>query len=154
MRRRNWRVGAFAGLALAVVAATIWFSASQGRETVQTTLDNQALLDRIQRESNARRNETCALFERQEAANIARVRGSYRYLLSLPRREWGTSLTVAVVQGLPATEREAIAARAPTYCNAEGVGLPEPPLDACRRDLPSCLALPARHDFSRLLKAG
>jgi hypothetical protein len=154
MRRVNWRAAVPVALALAVVAWTTWFSASQGRETVQTTLSNRVLLDRILHEGNERRGQTCTLFERQEAANVTRVRTSYAYLQSLPRREWGTTLTVAVVQGLPATEREAAATRAPTYCNVKGVGLPEPPLDACRRDLPSCLALPAKHDFSRLLKPG
>ena len=110
---------AFAGLCVLVLVAAILVG-----------LYTQASATRkIATEGVERRNETCRLFERQELTNVNRVIRTYAYLDELPRDEWGSTLTVAIVRGLAAQREDAVATVAPSYCTeAKGqplVGLPE-----------------------------
>ena len=79
-----------------------------------------------QREITERRDQTCRLFEGQHLADVERLRKTYEYLERLPRREYGTPLTVAVVSGLRELERTARVDTAPRFCDAPDTGLPEP----------------------------
>lgn len=98
-------------------------------------------------EAAERRNQNCRVFEGQHLADVQRLTATYRYLETLPKSEYGKSLTLAVLRGLKAQEAEARSDAAPPYCDEPGVeaerrgekpvGLPEP-------DPP----LPRMRDFS------
>lgn len=111
--------------------------------TARLAEDNARLNHRIAVESRERRDQTCNSLERQEQQEIRRVLRTYDYLGSLPREEYGSSLTVAVVRGLSDQEKGARASAAPPFCNARGVGLPE---------LSSDPRLPRHRTFARLLQ--
>ena len=103
--------------------------------------ENQAQADQLARESRERRDQMCNLFERDHLADVTRLKRTYAYLDRLPRREWGNPLTMAIVRQLPELEVEARQDAAPPFCDEPGIGLPEPDPE-----------LPARQDFSRLLR--
>lgn len=92
-----------------------------------------------------RRNDNCLLFERQEKVAIEQVVSTYEFLDDLPRSEYGTPLTAAIVGNLSKQYKDAAATAAPEYCNepvgSKAVGLPE-----------TGLALPKQRDFSQLAK--
>jgi hypothetical protein len=79
----------------------------------------------VEGEARERRDATCELFERQEHAAVLRLISTYEYLETLPRSEYGSTLTKAVLRNLGATEADARAVIAPAFCNAPGVGLRE-----------------------------
>lgn len=75
------------------------------------------------REGIERRNETCTLFERQEKVAVDKLRRSYDLLAKRPEL---LKLFGVTGQQLGDMETETRAAVAPAYCDADGVGLPEP----------------------------
>lgn len=134
-------------------AAAAWAFAALGMLALVVSLvasiaTQAATTKRIALEGAKRRNETCRLFERQELTNVTRVIRTYDYLDNLPRSEWGTVLTVAVVRGIPAQREDAMATVAPSYCNEPKgqpvVGLPE--------SSKYQLELPPARDYRQLLK--
>lgn len=150
------------GLAVVVVCGIVYVAASdararnaaEGRALARNTaliVHNQELIHEIQVEGEQRRDQTCALFENAHLNDVKQLRGTYRYLVHLPRNEWGTSLTKAIVVSLPQTEAKARRDDAPAYCDEPGakaeargakpVGLPEPDP-----------ALPKRRNFQYLLR--
>lgn len=110
----------------------------------------QIAVRRIVLEGEERRDQTCKLFETQHLADVKRLRNTYSYLGNLPVAEWGTTVTVAIVQGLRDLERDARTDSAPPYCDEPGalaeargakpIGLPEPDPK-----------VPHHRDFSALL---
>lgn len=98
----------------------------------------------IASQARTQRDGQCEVFERLEVAAIVKVRTQYAYLEELPREEYGSNLTKAIVRGLPSIYRDAEASRAPAYCNEKGIGLPEV--------APFVPALPQRRDFSGLTR--
>jgi hypothetical protein len=79
-----------------------------------------------ERESRERLDATCTIFESSQRSDVDALAQTYRYLADLPPREMSSSLNRAVLANLPATIREATVDDAPGYCDAPGVGLPEP----------------------------
>ena len=77
-------------------------------------------------ESRERRDQNCLTFERDHQSEVDRLATTYGYLATLPAADRGTSINRAVVAGLPALREKVRALRPPRYCNAAGVGLPEP----------------------------
>jgi len=90
-------------------------------------------------EGKERRDQNCLLFERQAHVAARRLQDTYAYLRTLPRDDYGSSITRAILRNLPVTEADARASVAPEYCSRPGVGLP---------DLPSDPKIPMRQDFS------
>lgn len=78
-----------------------------------------------QRSIEARRSESCRLFERQELAAKRQIVTTYDYLARLPAADRGSTLTRAIVRGLPSQYEDAVASTSPSYCDEPGVGLPE-----------------------------
>ena len=111
-----------------------------GKETASLAIANRELLKRFQSEGIKRRDESCRYFELQESVSTRRVLSTYDYLDHLPKSEWGSPLTQTIIQSLPDTYADAIANRAPDYCNDPGVGLKEPGSK-----------LPKKRDFSFML---
>lgn len=91
------------------------------------------LARKIAREGEKRRDQTCRIDERDHLGAVKRLRRTYGFLADLPRSEYGTNLTVAIVRQLPEVEREARQDVAPPFCDAPGVGLPEPDPELPRR---------------------
>lgn len=123
---------------LAILAAVLigagllggaWLLARETDTTAGKADTNANLITAIEREGRERRDQTCLLFERQELAEVNRLGRTYAYL-SLPAGEREPSLTRAVIRGLAEQREDALAARAPAYCNerkgAPVIGLPEP----------------------------
>lgn len=147
-RTRDWVIIALFAVILAIAAV----AAMAALVALRAASQNAKTIKRIEEVRADSRDQSCTLFERTERSNVLRVRERYAYLDGLDLADRGASITKAIIQGLPDLEREATEQRAPPYCNAPGVGLPEPAKDACRRLLPSCLDLPAHRDFRELLK--
>lgn len=146
-RRWDWGVaGLIAALVLIAIVATVagLTALNAASETRKLAGQNARTLQRIEMVRAASRNQTCTLFERQEASNVQRVVGTYAYLDHLPSEERGTTLTQAIIRALPDTYREAKASKAPTYCDAPGVGLSES----------ATSTLPRERDFRDLLRKG
>lgn len=154
-RTRDWLILVFLA-ALLVVAAVAAISAlvalGTASDTADLTRQNARTLKRIEQVRAASRDQTCTLFERQEKTSVREVHNTYAYLEGLDLKDYGTSITRAIIQRLPQLRQDAKAARAPQYCNLPGVGLPEPGRNDCRRLLPSCLKLPPHRDFRVLLR--
>lgn len=99
------------------------------------------LVFQFEREQAERRDQLCGLFEADHLADVKVLQGRYRLLSDPDRRALlGPGLTRLVVLGLGEIEREARTDTAPEFCDAAGVGLPEPDP-----------VLPARRDFKYLL---
>lgn len=99
-----------------------------------------------QRANDQRRSESCRLFERQELAAKRQLVERYDYLARLPVADYGSTITRAIVRGLPAQYEDAVASTSPSYCDEPGVGLPEegpsappalPPRPCPPRDAPA-----------------
>lgn len=84
------------------------------------------LLSDIRGEGIERRDQTCLLFERAHQVDVDRLRRTYSYLVTLDRMDLDDPLNRAVQAQLPQVEADARGSRAPSYCDAQGVGLPEP----------------------------
>jgi hypothetical protein len=80
----------------------------------------------LRSEANARRDQTCTLFERQHSSTVSRLRDTYSYLEDLAPHERDDRINAAVLAGLPKLEQEAQANVEPDFCNEDGVGQPEP----------------------------
>lgn len=143
--RENWYRDVWLLIVSGIVLYTVVISTNNTQDAANLAFDNRQLLLRFESDSISRRDESCRYFELQEAAGIQRVRGTYSYLDHLPRSEWGSSLTKAIVLQLPSTYTEAVANKAPSYCNEKPgqpqVGLPE-----------TGKRLPAERDFSFMLR--
>lgn len=83
-------------------------------------------IDRVRAEGAERRDQTCLIFERQQKAAVDQVGQTYRYLAGLTPKQLGEPLNRAVIANLPQLVHDATTAEAPVYCDAKGVGLPEP----------------------------
>jgi hypothetical protein len=127
-------------------------SNTEAVDQAKRAADNaQVAIDKIERESAERRNQTCALFERQHLDEVDDLKRRYRFLSGVSRSEYGTTLIVAAVQQLPILEQKARVDSAPGYCDEPGeaaekrgeppIGLPEPDPE-----------LPKKRDFSYLLR--
>lgn len=133
-----------------VVAPTVLSTSSRTEETakltkrlaVQTARADR-LTRRIAREGRKRRDQTCRIDERDHLDSVKRLRRTYDYLEHLPRAEYGSNITVAIVRQLPDVERDARHDVAPPFCDAPNVGLPEPdPKLPRRRSFKHLLAKP------------
>ena len=111
-------------------------------------LINGQRTDEVEREALERRDQNCVLFERQEISHTQRVIRTYDYLDSLPRSEYGTNLTKAIVRGLPDQYAEAAANRAPAYCNEK----PREPLVGLPESEKFSPQLPRQRDYSHVLE--
>ena len=109
------------------------------------------LFTRLSMEGTERRDQSCRQFEGDHLADVQRLKRTYAYLSMLPRREYGSPITVAIVQQLPELEEKARTDSAPEFCDEPGaaaekrgekpVGLPEPDPE-----------IPDRQDFQYLLQ--
>jgi hypothetical protein len=131
--RENWYRDVWLFIITGVVLFAVLTASQAGHDAVRASNDakalavsNRALIDRIEKDRNARRNDTCVTAERQEATSVKAVIRTYAFLRTLPRSERGTAITRAIVRNLPMTYANAKADRAPKYCDEPGVGLPEP----------------------------
>lgn len=111
------------------------------------------LFARVGGEGRERRSAICRIMEGTHETAVADLNRTYAFLESLPREDYGTPLTVAVINGLPAKEAAVRGERltsdgrtirgevVPLFCNDEGIGLPEPNPE-----------IPPKRDFSALLE--
>jgi hypothetical protein len=77
-------------------------------------------------EQAERRDQNCHLFEGDHLRDVEDLRSTYKYLNQLTAVERRTAINQAILRSLPMAEGEARVDRAPDYCDAPGVGLPEP----------------------------
>jgi len=86
----------------------------------------------IKREGRERRSETCRTFEGQHLQEVQQLSKTYDYLAGLTRRQLRDPINRAVLKNLPELEQNARSDQdqhgvfVPLYCDAPGVGLPEP----------------------------
>jgi hypothetical protein len=104
--RENWYRDVWLIVVTVLVAASLW---TYGRE------------------SQARRDGACTLFERGDHTAKEQLAQTYSYLAGLRPRERRDSLNRAVLAQLPAVEAAARAVTAPPYCAPRDVGLSLPP---------------------------
>jgi hypothetical protein len=97
-------------------------ASEEARDAAMATKRQAQITDRANAQ---RRSENCIRFEREEASAIKQLKATYSYLDDTDPRET-PGLRRQIIKGLPATYEEALAKRAPSYCNAPKVGLPEP----------------------------
>jgi hypothetical protein len=83
-------------------------------------------LAQLKSETAQRINETCTISETKQKSDVDRLAQTYKYLGGLSKTEMAESLNRAVLASLPSVIREAQLDDAPGYCDAKGVGLPEP----------------------------
>lgn len=79
-------------------------------------------------ESAKRRDQQCRIDETKEAADIETLRQTYLFLERQSPQQMAEKggIAQAVLLNLPKTERDARQPDAAAYCNAPGIGLPEP----------------------------
>lgn len=109
-------------IALVVVGASLGLAAyglQQGRAHDSKTLA------RVAREGDERRDQTCRLFEKQADESVRQLVQTYRFLLALTPAQRMEPLARFVLANLSKAEAQAHVP-APVYCDAPGVGLPEP----------------------------
>jgi hypothetical protein len=109
------------------------------------------LAGRLEREGRRRRDQACTQDERRHLDDVKRLRRTYEFLGGLPRSEWGTTLTKAIVRGLAEVERDARVDVAPRFCDEPGVEAErrgEPPVGLPEPDP----VIPEPRNFDRLLK--
>lgn len=83
----------------------------------------EATVKDLRREGEERRDQSCRIQERKQEADVQQLRRTYTFLLGLKP---AAPLRRAVITLLPQIEDDARQDDAPPYCNAPGVGLPEP----------------------------
>jgi hypothetical protein len=132
------------GVALNSLAAVLlWHSQTATIEnTERLSKENQRTLVRIERLRAGARDESCERAEIQERSAVVRLLRTYQFLDDFPAGQKVDPITRAVVRGLPDTYREAKEAKAPSFCDLPGVGLPEP----------SARRLPPVRDFRSLIR--
>lgn len=116
-------------------------SKQASEDAKKIAIDNRNFIVQINNDAAARRDESCRYFEQQEELAIRQVRRTYAFLDRLPVADRRSNLTHEIVRGLPDQYRQAQADKAPVYCDAPNVGLPEPGSK-----------LPRQRDFSYLLR--
>lgn len=77
-------------------------------------------------EQQERRNQICHVDERAQLQDVERLTNTYRFLADTPSAERDSTLTRAIVRGLPDTERDAREDDAPKFCDEPGLGRREP----------------------------
>lgn len=116
----------YAKVARRVTVALVVVSVSLGLAAYglqQQRSHDSKTLHRIATEGNERRDQTCRLFEKQADESVRQLAQTYKFL---ERPSPGLrGLVPLVLSGLARTEAEAHVP-APAYCDAPGVGLPEP----------------------------
>lgn len=110
----------------AVVVAAIGLSLWSTHITQSTLSTVKATQHAQAREGAERRDQNCLIFERSQDRAVTQLRRTYEYLADLTPKQLAEPLNTAVIAGLPAEVTDAQTSDAPPYCNAPGVGLPEP----------------------------
>lgn len=83
-------------------------------------------LHKLDRESAARIDQTCAISEAKQRSDSDALIRTYQYLGSLSARQFAQPINKAILANLPVTIRAAQIDDAPPFCDQPGVGLPEP----------------------------
>jgi hypothetical protein len=89
-------------------------------------IDAQDAVRGLSDETTQRIDQTCAISETKQRADVDALIRTYRYLGGLSGRQLSEPLNKAVLANLPSTIREAQTDDAPPFCDKPGVGLPEP----------------------------
>lgn len=77
-------------------------------------------------EQRERRDQSCEIAERKQRVDVKRLRDTYAYAVRIPVEERGTQLNQAILEQIPQVEMDARLDDAPSFCDEEGIGLPEP----------------------------
>lgn len=91
-------------------------------------------------ESRNRRDEACTISEREHLQDVDKLRRTYSYLDALTPIEVSQTINQFIIANLNEQEENARRDVAPSYCDEQGIGLPEPDP-----------TLPKRRDYSILL---
>lgn len=114
---KPFRQGPFRGiLAWVLVFGTIIFVAVTGA--------NQRA--QIDKESDARADQACQLFEQSHYNDVQQLKQTYAYLKQLSPEERKQPLNRFIIVRLPITEKQASKDTAPEFCDQPGLGRPEP----------------------------
>lgn len=81
---------------------------------------------KLKDEGDARKDQTCILFEHEHAKDVRQLVQTYRYLAHLTPKQRTQGINPAVIASVPQSEDDARSSAAPAYCDAPGVGEPEP----------------------------
>lgn len=100
-------------------------AANSSRKAVK---GNAIAIRQIQSESKERINETCRINETKQSADIKQLKQLYSYLAGLSPAELRQPLNRTILASVPQSVHEAQLDDAAKYCDAPGVGLPEPDL--------------------------
>lgn len=141
-------------IALVIIALGCAYGIYQARTTATDAEDaaaiaaaaaentDQALVE-LKAEGRKRRDQQCVLFERSHLKDVQDLRATYKYLAKIKPPEAASTINQTIARGLPEQEEQARTDTAPGYCDAKGIGLPEPDPQ-----------LPPKRDFSYLLNQG
>jgi beta-lactamase class A len=94
------------------------------------TTQNQNAIAQIDKEAQARIDQSCLRQEREYKDAVFNLQSTYDYLLKLSPAEKKSTLNQTIIAGLPRTEKNAQLAQAPAYCDKPGVGLSESKADS------------------------
>lgn len=125
---RRLALGLIVTVAALIVAVVLGLLSLAGETSTadQAAGEAKRLAVRLDREGVARRDQTCALQETKQKADVDALARTYDYLAGLSRAERRERLNVVILAQLPRTVREAQIDDAPPFCDQPGVGLPEP----------------------------
>lgn len=90
------------------------------------------LIARTENEGNARRDQTCEVFEGAYAEEVRGLKDVYRFILRESPEERKSTLSQFIIAQLPRSEAEAKSdsdtrgQQVPDYCDKPGIGRPEP----------------------------
>lgn len=132
-RRRRWErrrasdkvamIALLAGGMAILIAAAVSVMVITNSVNIE---DVRGVQQQTESEAQMRRDQSCVLFERSHLADVNQLSDTYRYLLSLSPQELRNPLNQFILASLPEVEQQAHVDTAPRYCDAPGVGLPEP----------------------------
>ena len=125
--------GLAVGALLGVLASAIITNRDIADTANSAAMQSQQAVRQIKQESRGRRDQSCSLSEREHLEDIRTLRRAYRrtpkaleFYLQVAPRGFRPFLRNAVYADLARLEKEARVDRAPEFCDAPGIGLPEP----------------------------
>lgn len=107
-------------------AAGIYEGYNAGRDAGNVAGKNKQLLVDFEKESKARRDQSCDITEKAQANAVDGIILTYHYLDTLTPHQAKFPINKLVITQLPKSYNDAKTSVAPEYCNADGIGRPEP----------------------------
>lgn len=126
VERRTPRPPLSRRLSLILTALTIGYTTFVFAQADEALDKVEAEATGLIKEAEARRDQTCVIFEREWHADVRRLANTYAYLRTISEEDRDDALYVTIVRLLPQTEEAVRLGKPPEYCDPRDVGLSEP----------------------------